>query len=146
MLSGKHDHEFINLCPEDCVVLGDDQRLQQVFVNLLSNARDASPEHTKITVEASMNEHTVTLKVIDEGSGISTDQVEQIFEPFFTTKEVGKGTGLGLSLVYSIIEDHYGHISIQSPANEELQNGTCVVISLPRYQYENSTENGQSHD
>ena len=146
MLSGKHDHEFVNLCPEECIVLGDDQRLQQVFVNLLSNARDASPDHSRITVQASMNEHTVTLKVIDEGSGISSDTIEQIFEPFFTTKEVGKGTGLGLSLVYSIIEDHYGHISIQSPANEELQNGTCVVISLPRYQYEHSTENEKSHD
>ncbi len=146
MLSGKHDHEFVNLCTEECVVLGDDQRIQQVFVNLLSNARDASPEHTTITVQTSMNEHTVTLKVIDEGSGISPDQVEQIFEPFFTTKDVGKGTGLGLSLVYSIIEDHYGHISIQSPANEELQNGTCVVISLPRYQYEHSTEDEKSHD
>ncbi len=141
LLSGKESGiEFVNLCADDCIVMGDDQRLQQVFVNLLSNARDASPENSTITVQASMNEHTVTLEVIDQGSGISSEQIEQIFEPFFTTKEVGKGTGLGLSLVYSIIEDHYGHISIDSPANTEQGNGTRVVISLPRYQDNNSAQ------
>ncbi len=134
LLSGRESGiEFNNLCTDEHIVMGDDQRLQQVFVNLLSNARDASPENTTITVQASMSEHTVTVEVIDQGSGISSEEIEQIFEPFFTTKDVGKGTGLGLSLVYSIIEDHYGHISIDSPANKELANGTCVTINLPRY-------------
>jgi len=144
LLSGKESGiEFKNLCNQEHIVMGDDQRLQQVFVNLLSNARDASPENGSITVQASMNEHTVTVEVIDEGSGISESEIEQIFEPFFTTKEVGKGTGLGLSLVYSIIEDHYGHISIDSPANSELNNGTRVVINLPRFQQHDNEQQEQ---
>jgi PAS domain S-box-containing protein len=125
--------EFENHCDADAIALGDEQRLQQVFVNLLSNARDASPDNTCIKVFAHNEEHSVLIKVIDQGSGISQDEIEQIFEPFFTTKEVGKGTGLGLSLVYSIIEEHYGNISIQSPANEALNNGTSVIINLPRF-------------
>lgn len=125
--------EFANHCDADAIALGDEQRLQQVFVNLLSNARDASPDNTCIKVFAHNEEHSVLIKVIDQGSGISQDEIEQIFEPFFTTKEVGKGTGLGLSLVYSIIEEHYGNISIQSPANEALNNGTSVIINLPRF-------------
>lgn len=126
--------QFINECPPEVLVLGDEQRLQQVFVNLIGNARDASPDNSTITVTAEQERHTVIINVIDEGSGIPEDQIEQIFEPFFTTKEVGKGTGLGLSLVYSIIEEHYGHISIKSPVNEILGTGTCVVINLPSYQ------------
>lgn len=134
LLSDKENGiRFENFCPENCIVLGDEQRLQQVFVNLLSNARDASPENTVISVDALLAKHTVTINVVDQGSGIPADQIEQIFEPFFTTKEVGKGTGLGLSLVYSIIEEHYGHISIQSPADEHNNIGTNVIITLPRY-------------
>ena len=125
--------EFENHCHADAIVLGDEQRLQQVFVNLLSNARDASPDGSCIKVFAHAEEHSVLIKVIDQGTGISQDEIEQIFEPFFTTKEVGKGTGLGLSLVYSIIEEHYGNISIQSPADEALNNGTSVIINLPRF-------------
>jgi len=137
LLSDKENEiRFENNCTDDCIVLGDEQRLQQVFVNLLSNARDASPNNTTIRIESSVDRHSVTIKVTDEGTGIDPDKIEQIFEPFFTTKEVGKGTGLGLALVYSIIEEHYGHINIQSPANEATGTGTCVVISLPRFQDE----------
>jgi PAS domain S-box-containing protein len=135
MLSGKeHCIEYANHCPQDAIVLGDEQRIQQVFVNLLSNARDASPDNTTISVFAVIERHSIEVKVIDQGEGIPEDKIEQIFEPFFTTKEVGKGTGLGLSLVYSIIEEHYGHISIVSPADEQAGTGTCVIINLPRYQ------------
>ncbi len=146
---------YENYLDDDCIVLGDEQRLQQVFVNVLSNARDASPDNSTIKVEASLNEHTVTIHIIDQGTGIAPDQIEQIFEPFFTTKDVGKGTGLGLSLVYSIIEEHYGHISIKSPADDEKGIGTMVIISLPRYQehldidpndpHSNTTENSYSY-
>lgn len=145
-LSGKERCiQFVNTCPDNAYVLGDEQRLQQVFVNLLSNARDASNENSRIWVNAQVVEHTVTLNVTDEGAGISQDVIDQIFEPFFTTKEVGKGTGLGLALVYSIIEEHYGHISIESPANEETQSGTRVVITLPRY-LENFDEPGDERN
>jgi signal transduction histidine kinase len=138
-LSGRTDDiRFENNCSDDCIVLGDEQRLQQVFVNLLSNARDASPDNSVIRIESITERHSIIIKVIDQGSGISADTIEQIFEPFFTTKEVGKGTGLGLALVYSIIEEHYGHINIQSPADDIQGNGTCVVISLPRFQEEST--------
>ena len=130
------DIRFENNCADNCIVLGDEQRLQQVFVNLLSNARDASPSNSIIRIESEIEKHSITIKVIDQGTGIDAGTIEQIFEPFFTTKEVGKGTGLGLALVYSIIEEHYGHINIQSPADEIQGNGTCVVISLPRFQDE----------
>jgi PAS domain S-box-containing protein len=136
-LSGKERCiDYVNECPQDAIVLGDEQRIQQVFVNLLSNARDASPDNTTITAKATIGAHTVEIRVIDQGEGIPQDQIEQIFEPFFTTKEVGKGTGLGLSLVYSIIEEHYGHISILSPADETSGTGTCVIINLPSYQHD----------
>ncbi|EAT11877.1 PAS domain S-box protein [Bermanella marisrubri] len=125
---------FENHCPDDAIVLGDEQRLQQVFVNLLSNARDASPDNTCINVSAELEQHTVTIRVVDEGEGIAPEKIERIFEPFFTTKEVGKGTGLGLALVYSIIEEHYGQISIQSPVDKTTQTGTAVIINLPRFQ------------
>lgn len=133
MLSDKEQGViFENQSEVDAIVLGDEQRLQQVFVNLLSNARDASPDNSRITVQALAAEHSVIIHVIDQGTGIPQNEIEQIFEPFFTTKEVGKGTGLGLSLVYSIIEEHYGHISIESFTGEQ-SSGTCVTINLPRY-------------
>jgi signal transduction histidine kinase len=87
----------------------------QVFINLLGNARDASPDFSSIRVFGFVDPHQVTIYVLDQGSGIAEDKLDHIFDPFFTTKEVGKGTGLGLALVYSIIEEHYGHISIDSP-------------------------------
>lgn len=125
------DITFVNECDEELQILGDPQRLVQVFVNLLSNARDASQPGQQVRVASEADEHQVTLRVTDLGHGIPADKLDRIFEPFFTTKEVGKGTGLGLSLVYSIVEEHYGHISIESPLTED--RGTCVKVSLPRY-------------
>jgi PAS domain S-box-containing protein len=121
--------KFENLCPEGVFILGDAQRLLQVLVNLLSNARDASPEDSPVMVDAHAEPHSVTLTVTDQGSGISAELQEQIFDPFFTTKEAGKGTGLGLSLVYSIIEDLGGSISVQSPA-DPIHGGSCFIIKL----------------
>ena len=114
---------------------GDFQRLLQVFVNLISNAKDASPEGGKITVEGLLEEDTsdsIHITISDEGEGIPADVLQEIFEPFYTTKDPGKGTGLGLSLVYSIIEDHFGHISVISP-RLDTNNGTTFTIILPRY-------------
>lgn len=125
--------QFLNLCdPEHCAE-GDPQRLAQVLINLLSNARDASSPGGTIRVSSEMDEHSVILKVEDEGSGIPKGAMDRLFEPFFTTKDPGKGTGLGLALVYSIVEEHYGHIAIDSPADPERQCGTRFRITLPRY-------------
>ena len=139
-LSNVHkDIIYDNRCPEDLQVIGDSQRLVQVFINLFSNARDASPDGGHITITVSSDAHQAMLKIIDQGQGIEADKLDSIFDPFFTTKDVGKGTGLGLSLVHSIIEEHYGHISISSPypnpPTPQDFPGTCVTIRLPKAQH-----------
>lgn len=120
-----------NKIDDTVYISGDPQRLMQVFVNLINNACDASPKQGEVWLEATPSNNSVIITINDEGSGISPEHINKLFEPFFTTKEPGKGTGLGLSLVYNIIEEHYGSISIVSPANKNQNNGTQVVITLP---------------
>jgi histidine kinase len=119
-------------------VSADANRLEQVFINLLINARDAimdrgaveSPEtvEKKIALHTGCDEKQVNVKVCDSGIGIPQPMREKIFEPFFTTKEVGKGTGLGLSISYGIIKDFGG--SIKATANDS--GGACFIIAFPR--------------
>ena len=123
--------EFINNIPRELIIRADNQRLIQVFVNLLSNSRDASPVYGKIIVEGEYQGDTVRLSVTDYGVGIPPEHLSRIFEPFFTTKEPGEGTGLGLAMVYSIVEDHKGTLDIVSPAHKDTQNGTRFIITLP---------------
>jgi signal transduction histidine kinase/Na+/proline symporter len=120
---------FDNHCPGTIYILGDTQRLLQVFVNLLSNARDASPALSSISVDSKALNERVSITVTDTGSGIENSHQEQIFDPFFTTKEAGEGTGLGLALVYSIVDDLDGHISVESPVNGT-DHGTRFTIRL----------------
>ncbi|APQ12999.1 ATPase [Pseudomonas oryzihabitans] len=127
------DVDFFNLCDPEHFVQGDPQRLVQVMINLLSNARDASPPGAPIRVRSEAQAQTVTLSVEDEGSGIPKAIVSRLFEPFFTTKDPGKGTGLGLALVYSIVEEHYGQIMIDSPTDPLTGQGTRIRVLLPRY-------------
>jgi PAS domain S-box-containing protein len=124
---------FFNEVPEDCTVTGDDQRLVQVFVNLLSNARDASSTDGKILIKALQKHQSVEIYIIDEGCGIPEAQKDRLFEPFFTTKGPDKGTGLGLALVYGIIDEHFGHIRLESPVSGT-NKGTQVIIELPLQQ------------
>ena len=124
---------FFNLCDPDHLADGDPQRLAQVLINLLTNARDASEPGGAIRVRSEVAEQTVYLIVEDEGSGIPQSIQDRLFEPFFTTKDPGEGTGLGLALVYSIVEEHYGQIDIDSPADLETQRGTRFRITLPRH-------------
>lgn len=125
---------FVNDCPPDLRVLGDEQRLVQVFINLLANARDASPVGGSIRVSGNGDGYSAIIEVTDEGSGIPPDQLDHIFEPFYTTKAPNQGTGLGLSLVYSIVEEHYGNIQVDSPADAKTGTGTCVRLRLPAYE------------
>jgi signal transduction histidine kinase/Na+/proline symporter len=124
---------FCNDIPKTAIVAADAQRIIQVFINLLSNARDASPEQGRVMLESNEDEDSVTVSVTDEGHGIPPELIERILEPFFTTKEPGEGTGLGLAMVYSIIEDHSGHMDIISPADTALNRGARFVITLPRH-------------
>ncbi len=119
---------FDNRCPEDLAVRGDPQRLAQVFVNVLTNARDASGPGATVLIEGSNGGDEVRVTVTDEGHGIRSDDLKQMFDPFFTTKDPGKGTGLGLAIVSSIVEEHNGKISAESRADGA---GTRIVLTLP---------------
>tara|TARA_R110001592_G_scaffold44644_6_gene143411 strand:- start:11179 stop:14136 length:2958 start_codon:yes stop_codon:yes gene_type:complete len=121
---------YNNNCPTDIVVNGDNQRLMQVFINLLSNARDASSDNAMITIEAEEDNAEAHITVTDHGTGIDQKLQNRIFEPFFTTKDPGKGTGLGLALAYNIITDLGGDISIESPVPEFSTHGTRIHIHL----------------
>ena len=119
----------LDLGSKEPVVLGNAIQLEQVFINLLTNARDAmvnSPRKA-IHILASVDCQTVEVAFTDTGHGIPAGLERRIFDPFFTTKEVGKGTGLGLSITYGIIKDHGGMISVVSPPGA----GATFVIQLP---------------
>ncbi len=122
---------FSNQIPQELVVRGDPQRLIQVFINLLSNARDASPEDSEIRLEGQTEGAFVIATVTDEGTGISKEHQERVLEPFFTSKDPGEGTGLGLAMVYSIVEEHEGQLELISPAPGRTI-GTQIRIKLPR--------------
>ncbi len=124
---------FVNNIAPELEVICEPQRLAQVFINLLGNARDASPPQERVTVDAIIEpkRETLSVTVTDRGTGIPADVIDHIFDPFFTTKEVGKGTGLGLFLSYTIVEEHYGHISVKSPVFILEDIGTQFTIRLP---------------
>ncbi len=102
-------------------------QLQQVFMNLLDNALDATPGWGTITMGCSVKDGTAMAYVKDTGVGIPEDVKDHIFDPFFTTRSVGKGTGLGLFICHKILEDHHGELSVES----EPGAGTTFWVKLP---------------
>ncbi|MEK7729188.1 MAG: ATP-binding protein [candidate division KSB1 bacterium] len=102
-------------------------KLNQAFLNLLSNASQAIKGEGKIFIKTTYDGEIVTVSIKDTGAGMSEEVKQRIFEPFFTTKDVGEGTGLGLSITYGIIEDHDGNIEVYSAPGQ----GTEFVITLP---------------
>ena len=119
----------VDLGPDEPVVVGNAIQLEQVFINLLTNARDAVAESPRklIDISATIASGAVEVALADTGQGIPPGLERRIFDPFFTTKEVGKGTGLGLSITYGIIKEHGGTISVVSPPGE----GATFLIHLP---------------
>ncbi|MDQ2919565.1 MAG: ATP-binding protein, partial [Verrucomicrobiota bacterium] len=108
-------------------IFADADQLQQVFLNLFLNARDAMPNGGELFVETSAADGKIKIEIADEGSGIDEKNLKQIFDPFFTTKQTGKGTGLGLAVCYGIITAHGGRIEV-SPNNGK---GTRFLIYFP---------------
>jgi C4-dicarboxylate-specific signal transduction histidine kinase len=114
---------------QDVFVLGNAIQLEQVFLNLLTNARDAlaGVSHKVITITCTTSGTQVELVFADSGPGIPPGLEQRIFDPFFTTKEVGAGTGLGLSITYGIIKEHQGTIMVDNYPGE----GAHFLIQLP---------------
>lgn len=126
---------FDNQCDRELLVLADSQRLLQVFVNVLGNARDACDDYAEVQIRANANGTQICIDVDDNGCGIPPELHSQVFEPFFTTKEPGAGTGLGLALVFSIMEDMNGKVQLTSPLSQGPNPGTRVSLHLPRTHY-----------
>ena len=112
-------------------------QMNQVFLNLLSNAVQAIEGKGQITITTSNDEHWMIVQIADTGKGISPEVLPRIFDPFFTTKEVNKGTGLGLSISYTIVKKHGGEIDVQSEVNK----GTIFTVRIPLSPGKKITEN-----
>jgi PAS domain S-box-containing protein len=108
-------------------VRGNENRVQQVFFNLILNARDAMPRGGWLTLTTSGDGDTVVVEVSDTGVGIKREDVKRIYDPFFTTKGIGRGTGLGLSVSYGIVQEHGGAIFVDSVPGQ----GTTFQVALP---------------
>jgi CheY-like chemotaxis protein len=131
----------LDLYEGECLTQAESNQLEQILMNLVTNARDAMPRGGRIRVQTGVVDldaesvqpyvglqpnRYVKLSVADTGDGIPPEVLPHIFEPFFTTKEIGKGTGLGLSTVYGIVRQYKGHIGCQSSSL-----GTTITILLP---------------
>jgi two-component system NtrC family sensor kinase len=123
----KHKAEVIKNYTPNLMVECYPAQLNQVFLNLITNAAQAIETFGKITITTQLEQDKAIIKVADTGVGIPEQNLKKIFEPFFTTKPVGQGTGLGLSIVYKIIEQHNGTIDVKSKVGE----GTEFTITLP---------------
>ena len=109
------------------VIRGIEFKVQQVFLNLFLNARDAMPSGGWLTVSSRVERENAVVEVADTGSGISPEHLSRIYDPFFTTKTVGQGTGLGLSVTYGVVQEHQGTIECASRPGR----GTRFTLTLP---------------
>ena len=108
-------------------VRGSANKLQQVFLNLFLNARDAMPSGGMLEVRTAAHNGSVEIEIADTGGGIAREHIHRIFDPFFTTKASGRGTGLGLSVSYGIIKEHAGKIDVRSTPGK----GTSFHVEFP---------------
>ena len=101
--------------------------MQQVFLNLFLNARDAMEGGGQLSVRTWSQEGMARVEVSDTGAGIAPENLARIYDPFFTTKGAKKGTGLGLAVTYGIVKEHAGHIEVESRPN----GGTRFILEFP---------------
>jgi PAS domain S-box-containing protein len=116
-----------NLQQELPAVLGSTNKLQQVFLNLFLNARDAMPSGGVVEIRTAAHNGSVEVEIIDTGAGIPRENLHRIFDPFFTTKSSGRGTGLGLSVSYGIVKEHAGKLDVRSTPGK----GTSFRLEFP---------------
>jgi two-component system, NtrC family, sensor kinase len=116
-----------NLQQELPTVLGSNNKLQQVFLNLFLNARDAMPSGGVVEIRTAAHNGSVEVEIIDSGGGIPRENLNRIFDPFFTTKSSGRGTGLGLSVSYGIVKEHAGKVDVRSTPGK----GTSFRLEFP---------------
>jgi len=119
----------LELCPDELLVVANPIQLEQVFINLLTNARDALEDSKRKTIRiaSTHDDGLIRIAFSDTGPGIPSELQQRIFDPFFTTKEVGTGTGLGLSITYSILKEYGGEISVDSRPGQ----GATFLVELP---------------
>ena len=108
-------------------IRGNEGKLHQVFLNMLSNAEQAIETTGNIMIRTFYNHDTIQVHIQDSGVGMDEEQISLIQDPFFTTKAPGQGTGLGLSISYSIVEEHCGNIEVKSKPGQ----GSTFMISFP---------------
>lgn len=113
--------------PDGVVLRGSSNHLLQVLINILLNAKDASPAGAVVTMDSQLEDQELVLRIRDHGTGIQPEHLAKVFDPFFTTKDVDKGTGLGLAISHGIVERHRGRIEVES----EVGRGTTFRIVLP---------------
>jgi signal transduction histidine kinase len=131
------DHQFskaqvkVELALDDSIgkVKGSPGKLQQVFLNLFLNARDAMNGKGVLAVETCRKDKSVRIIVADSGSGIPSENLTRIFDPFFTTKGSHRGTGLGLSVSYGIVREHGGEIEVESRPGQ----GARFILTIPEF-------------
>ena len=136
------DIEMRTILRSDAFIMADSGQIEQVLMNLATNARDAMPKGGQLTVETDLLEITdafisahgfgtpgtyAVISITDTGIGMNEEAKQKIFEPFFTTKEVGRGTGLGMAIVYGIVKQHKGYINVYS----QVGKGTTFKIYFP---------------
>jgi signal transduction histidine kinase len=109
------------------LIQGNMGKLHQLFTNILTNSLDATVEDGEISIFLRKLNHEIQVEIIDNGSGISRENIHKIIDPFFTTKPVGQGTGLGLYISHQIVDEHRGKIFFDTFEN----NGTSVTLMFP---------------
>ena len=123
--------QFVCDIDPDLSIFGDYHQLLQVFLNLLSNARDASPNGGQISISAvQKKDQHIVVAISDQGVGIEENVRSRLFEPFVTTKDPGKGTGLGLWIVFNLVKSLGAEVALTSPAQNS-DRGTTVTINFP---------------
>ncbi|MEE8373143.1 MAG: ATP-binding protein, partial [Dehalococcoidia bacterium] len=120
----------LDLDPDLPGTMADFRQLQQVFLNLITNAEQALKQargRGTITIGTQKTDGVIEISVVDDGPGIPASALSRVFEPFYTTKDVGKGTGLGLSICHGIVQEHGGQIRVESTEG----SGATFIIEMP---------------